>query len=364
MPKLAATFAAETSAERTRLLADRAARQRARDRAYRARLRAARTPAEIERDRELDRKRKRAMRRRPKVSAKQALGTAHQALGAGRGIRAEAEALEKIANQRREQRGLHFSFYYELRPELRKLRGELYDLRIRLRRQIDRCRHDDPQGWSELVARRRPFQTLDEYAPAVLRGLGEGGRDVLGHTAYVDRLLNRKPDGRKYRRRPDDEALAALETWADEHGRWPTKAELTDPALPSWGTVHRRWGGLAGARKTAEREARAREAREQREQHAAAREVVDAERFKTLQDVRDAVEEHAYESEYPERRHFEDNIPAPDAIWLPTWERFVKLAGSEGRADMLLYDWWEALEVSGAFREPEAPDDPSRGQPA
>lgn len=393
---MAETFTAETPGARKRILADRAARQRARDRDYRARKRAARTPAEVEQDRARTRERVRALRRRPKVSARQLRGLAQQARGMARDAAETLDALERIWPVY--DREAWWSEYHEFRPEVRAILdghcarcgrpaprpepiadgpgtirrrpwhckhcgapwrpvGGLRPTRIRLRLAYKRCGRDDPEGRRDVVAVKRVPNTpsgrvwLKQYAKVVNDELGE-------QITRAERLLHRK--SRKYRRAEEAEgnerALAALRTWADEHGRWPRKAELTDPSLPGWGTVHRRWGGLVGAQGAAEREREW----EQREQSDAARD----DKFKTLEDVRYAVGDWAdWNDDYPERRHFEDNDPAED-VWLPTWQRFAKLVGSEGRAEALLYDWWEELSASGAFPEREAPDDPSRGQPA
>jgi hypothetical protein len=49
---------------------------------------------------------------------------------------------------------------------------------------------------------------------------------------------------RKWQEWTPDSAQEALTAWATEHGRRPTARDLTDPALPSYGTVHKLLGGL------------------------------------------------------------------------------------------------------------------------
>lgn len=53
-----------------------------------------------------------------------------------------------------------------------------------------------------------------------------------------------KPPARKWREWTPDAAREAMDTWAAVHGRRPSARDLTDPALPSWGSVRKLFGGL------------------------------------------------------------------------------------------------------------------------
>jgi hypothetical protein len=53
-----------------------------------------------------------------------------------------------------------------------------------------------------------------------------------------------EPPRRKYQQWTADDAQAALHNWARAHGRPPTARDLTDPDLPSWGTVRKLFGGM------------------------------------------------------------------------------------------------------------------------
>jgi len=53
-----------------------------------------------------------------------------------------------------------------------------------------------------------------------------------------------RPRRRKWRRWTVEDALGELAAWEDEHGRPARARDLTDPSLPSFGTVHRLFGGM------------------------------------------------------------------------------------------------------------------------
>ena len=60
-----------------------------------------------------------------------------------------------------------------------------------------------------------------------------------------ERRPGQHPQRRKHRPWTAETAREALDTWAAEHGRRPRARDLTDPEMPSYGTVHALLGGLS-----------------------------------------------------------------------------------------------------------------------
>lgn len=88
-------------------------------------------------------------------------------------------------------------------------------------------------------------------AERLLRALPEGDRAVWATALYAGLRRGElsagrtpKPARRKWQRWDESTAGEALYAFEYEHGRLPTARELTDPELPSYGTVRRLFGGL------------------------------------------------------------------------------------------------------------------------
>ncbi|MEK6328316.1 MAG: hypothetical protein AABM66_12460 [Actinomycetota bacterium] len=281
---------AESPTERARILAERAARQRVYDRDYRRRRRAER-PDPPRRIMPLP-----ALGLRRKARWAKGQHTAHRAL------------LDKIAAEYRPTPGQPWYLPYRSAiPATKETLEYLERVRHRLRVHQTHCPVDSTHS-------------VMLYADDVLRDLAadiDYGRELLAGL--------RKPGPpmppRKWRRWTEAEARAALVEWANVCERWPGKGDLADAGLPSYGTVHRLFGGLAAVREaTGWRPEDAAEGRAAAQAKAAAEPdygPVIADADWTEEGALDRLGEWAYENDYwPEDEDLvrDPALPSPEAL--------------------------------------------------
>lgn len=151
----------------------------------------------------------------------------------------QADVLARVARRR-----LPYKAMFELREDIEELRADVRKIRDSIR-----DRQAMAWAWSE---HKRPTPSM------YLRDTQKKADTLLGRLAEVARRLARMarnagrrkikalPERRKWRTWTEGDARAAIDAWAAEHGHRPRARDLTDPELPSLGTVQKLLGGVPG----------------------------------------------------------------------------------------------------------------------
>jgi hypothetical protein len=170
-------------------------------------------------------------------------GTIKQAKGEARRIAADVDEARDARNRLRRIRPpmLELVWWDNVTKPARTALAELRPLRRRVAAAQARClsRGDwKPGHWARL-------DVLMDEAYALSRDVAR----IMQRARRVGAARPPRPPApraprRKHRSWTPKSAHAALAGWAAEHGRWPRARDLTDPDLPSYGTVHALLGGL------------------------------------------------------------------------------------------------------------------------